>query len=390
LSVVNSRGYLIANLRAFRTIRELRRSRFYMESGAEIRALLQTPEVHLNRSARARTRSFVRVAQWNIETGRCAREIAAFIESHRILRWAEVILINEADHGMARSGNLHVAREIGRELGMHVAFCPAHIELTPDIGGDPAAGTEYRQSLQGNAVLSRHPISEARVIQLPVCFEPYEFHEKRYGSRNCLLAKLSVHGTDLWAGSVHLEVRNTPCCRAHQMRHLLARLSSNPGEAVVIGGDLNSNCFRRGSRWRTISSVWRLLSRPADITREQLRHPERGAEPLFRVVSRYGFSWTGLNSDAATATAALEMLEDASMLPALFSRWVQPRLLAFDGRLDLKLDWILGRNIRGLLRGEVTDPLSGVTSEDPGCVETERTGQGRLSDHSPIFADIRL
>jgi endonuclease/exonuclease/phosphatase family metal-dependent hydrolase len=390
LSLVSSRGYLVANLRAFSTIRELHRSRFFLESSGEIRALLQTPEVHPNPSARSRTRSFLRIAQWNIETGRNAREIAGFIENHGILRWSDVILINEADHGMARSRNLHVAREIGKQLGMHVAFCPAHIELTPGIGKDQAAGNQNGHSLQGNAVLSRHPITEAKVISLPVCFEPYEFHEKRYGTRNCLLAKLSVHGSSLWAGAVHLEVRNTPRCRAYQMRHLLARLPSRPEEPVVLGGDLNSNGFRRGSCWRTINSAWRLLSCPADVTREQLRHPERGAEPLFRIVSRHGFSWTGLNSDEATATAALEMLEDASMLPALLARWVQPRLLAFSGRLDFKLDWILGRNVRGLLRGELVDPLSGATSEDPGCVETERTGQVRLSDHSPIFADIRF
>lgn len=387
---MTSREYLIANLRAFSTIEELQRSGFFSNSEEEIRSLLKTPEVIRNSSARPRTRSFLRVAQWNIETGRRARAVASQIESDRILPWADVILVNEADHGMARSGNLHVARVIGEQLGMHVAFCPAHIELTPGVGDDPAAGGENHESLQGNAVLSRHPIIEARVIQLPVCFEPYEFHEKRYGHRNCLLTKLSVHGNDLWAGAVHLEVRNTPRCRAHQMRHLLARLPVQPAEAFVLGGDFNSNGFRRGSRWRTIGAAWRLLSRPPEVIREQLRHPERGAEPLFSIAADYGFTWADLNSDDATATAALEILEDASMLPGPIARWARPRLLPFHGRLDFKLDWLLGRNIRALRRGEERDPLSGTTSENPGCVATERTGTARLSDHSPIFADIRL
>ena len=97
-----------------------------------------------------------------------------------------------------------------------------------------------------------------------------------------------------------------------------------------------------------------------------------------------------LSIPGTEAQKTLDMLEDASMLPALLAQWIQPRLLAYKGRLDLKLDWILGRNVRGLRRGELTDPFSGETSEGPGCVETERTGLGRLSDHSPIFADIRL
>lgn len=378
----------MSRLASFSTIKELNRSGFFAECGEEIRSLLQTPEVIRNPSARPRTQSFLRVAQWNIETGRCARAIARFIADHEVLRRADVILVNEADYGMARSGNLHVARTIGEQLGMHTAFCPAYMELSPGGGDHPPA--ENGESLQGNAVLSRHPIQDAVVIQLPVCFEPYEFQEKRYGRRNCLLARLSVYGKDLWAGSAHLEVRNTPACRAAQMRHILARLPARPGEAVVIGGDLNSNGFPRGSRWRTLRSVCRLLSSRPEVMKERLRHPEQRAEPLFSIAARHGFSWASLNSGDATATAAIEMLEDASMLPGAITRWVAGRLHPYQGRLEFKLDWILGRHVRALCHGEDHDPSSGILSEDPGCVPTERTGNDRLSDHSPIFADIRI
>jgi endonuclease/exonuclease/phosphatase family metal-dependent hydrolase len=387
---VSSYRHLVDNLRDFSTIKELHRSRFFSECGEEIRSLLQTPEVIRNPLARPRTRSFLRVAQWNIETGRRALTVAGLIESHETLRWADVILVNEADRGMARSGNLHVARAIGEQLGMHTAFCPAHIELTMAGGECLAAGDGNRESLQGNAVLSRHPIVDARVIQLPVCFEPYEFREKRYGFRNCLLAKLSAHGRYLWTGSVHLEVRNTPDCRAVQMRHLLNRLPAGPEEAVVLGGDLNSNGFRRGSRWRAVASTSRLLLSPPELMKQRLRHPERGSEPLFSIAARHGFSWTDLNSDEATATAEIDMLEDASMLPEPIVRWVLRRLLPYSGHLDFKLDWLLGRNIRPLRHGEARDELSGTISEDPGCVPTKRTGNERPSDHSPIFADTLL
>ena len=389
MSLVSNHSHVVSKLRAFATIRELNRSGLLSsECGREIRHLLQTPEVILSNSARPRTGSFLRVAQWNIETGRRAQEIAAYIEEHRVLRWADVILVNEADRGMARSENLHVARTIGERLGMHIAFCAAHIELTPGAGDHPSG--ENRESLQGNAVLSRHPILDAIAIQLPVCFEPYEYHEKRYGRRNCLLTRLSVHGKDVWAGSVHLEVRNTPACRAVQMRHLLTRLPGRAGEAFVIGGDLNSNGFPRGSRWRTLVSVCRLLSSPPEVMKERLRRPERRSEPLFSIAARHGFSWSDLNSDDATATAAIDLLEDASLLPGAIACSVARRLLAYQGRLDFKLDWLLGRHVRALHHGDARDQLSGISSEDPGCVTTERTGNARLSDHSPIFADIRL
>ena len=34
---------------------------------------------------------------------------------------------------------------------------------------------DNRESLQGNAILSRYPIVEAHNVPLPVTFEPYEF-----------------------------------------------------------------------------------------------------------------------------------------------------------------------------------------------------------------------
>jgi len=381
--------YLLAGLRGYSRLRDLHKSAFFADCGEEIESILLSPQVSRNTSAEPRIGSFLRIAQWNIEKGICLRGALDLLKSHDVLRWADVILLNEVDHGMARSGNLHVGGALADALGMHMAFAPAHFELAR--GDDELHHTgENTESMQGNAVLSRHPVLEANVVRLPVCFEPYEFREKRYGRRTCLWVKIAVQDRPLWLGSIHLEVRRTPACRARQMLHLMKHLPCSGGEPCLIGGDLNTNGFSRGSRWRTLRSSWRLVSTPPAVLQAQLCHPDSGTEPLFDEARRSGFSWRMLNSSEPTATAPIDGLEDADRLPAGIARGVRKRLASYGGLLHFKLDWLLGRGVNPLRSGEVCDRLSGVLSCSPGCVQTLRTGRERISDHSPIFADIRL
>jgi hypothetical protein len=273
-------------------------------------------------------------------------------------------------------------------LGMHMAFGPAHIELTPGDDDAPSPQGENQESLQGNALLTRYPISDAKIVRLPVCFEPYHFHEKRYGGRNCLWVKLQIAGRPWWVGSAHLEVRDTPACRARQLRYIVSQLPGNSADAHLLGGDLNANSFARGTRWRTLVSLGRLtLFSPVGV-QERLRHPERGAEPLFRVAKDAGFDWRELNSSDATACASLDLLEDADKIPAMILDLLEKRLEPYNHLLFFKLDWLLGRGVHGLRAGEIRDPVTGVISVNPGVVHCLQLGPDRISDHLPIYADI--
>jgi endonuclease/exonuclease/phosphatase family metal-dependent hydrolase len=387
---MDRRAYLLENLRRYPTVSELKESAFFAECGAEIESILANAELHITSGTGPLRRSFLRVVQWNIEKGRRIEAILEAFRSNAVLRHADLILLNEADCGMSRSGNLHTALSLATALGMNLAFGPAHLELTRGTGDDLELPGDNRESLQGNAVLSRYPILEACIVPLPVCFEPYEFHEKRYGRRNCLWAGLQVAGRRLWAGSVHLEVRNTPRCRAIQMAHLLGALPGEEGDAWVLAGDLNANSFSRGTPWRTLKSASRLVAvRPMRL-KEQLLHPERGSEPLFTAVRRAGFFWEGLNSFDATASASIADLEDSKFLPGFLADLVRQRISSHEDYLHFKLDWILGRGVRPLTAGEVVDSERGIASLEPGTTEQQRIGPGRISDHTPIYADLAL
>ncbi len=383
------RKFLVENLSRYRTLSELQRSAFFADCRNEIESLLTTPEVFRNPEAFPRLNAFLRVSQWNIEKGKKFQSILDLIESSDALRWADVFLLNEVDAGMNRSGNRHLARDLAESLKMNMAFGPAHIELTRGLGDDLESPGENMDSLQGNAILSRYPILQARVVPLPVCFEAYEFHEKRYGTRNCIWACLQLPHRNIWVGSVHLEVRNTPECRSSQMRHLMAHLPGDDVQIHVLGGDLNCSTFSRGTRWRTLKSIWRLLANPPVAVQDELLHPE-SREPLFQAVRQAGFGWEGLNSRQDTASVALEGLEDASLFPDFVGRLLRKRLSGYQGYLRFRLDWLLGKGVRGLRTGALRDRDAGITSLDAGCVPSKQVGPERISDHSPIYADLRV
>jgi len=273
---------------------------------------------------------------------------------------------------------------------MHAAFGPAHFELTTGIDEERFLQGDNCESLQGNAILSRYPIAETRNVPLPVSFEPYEFHEKRFGWRSCLWAGLQIKGSFLWVGAVHLELRNTPQCRARQMHHILKYLPCTEDEAVLLGGDLNTNSFARGTNWRTLKSILRLLVSSPSRLKKQLLYPESGAEPLFRISRSNGFEWDRLNTNEETARTVIDSLEEAGYLPDSVLRLFRKRLKPYRGYLSFKLDWLLGRNLRALSSGQKRDTQTGVLSLKPGTVRMENSGPDRISDHLPIYADIDL
>ncbi len=382
------KSYILQNLQRYKTLSELRRSAFFSESRDEIESFFLTPQFDAHPEIRPRLSSFIRVVQWNIEKGKRLPEIITLFRNDDVLKWADVVLLNEADCGMCRSGNLHVARALAEAMEMNMVFGPAHFELTRGTDEDLEIQGENTESLQGNAVLSRHPIVACRVISLPVVFEPYEFHEKRYGRRNCVWAKLQAGADALWVGAVHLEVRKIPRRRAFQMNYLLRHLPGDQTDAHLLAGDLNTNGFSRGNFLHTVASVWRLIQTPPSRLRHEFRHPEESREPLFCAVREAGFSWDRLNSDQATACAPIGNLEDSKLVPGFIADNVQRRLQSFNGHFSFKLDWFLGKGVRGLMKDEALDRATGIASVDPGCRLTVRRGPGRLSDHSPIYADL--
>jgi endonuclease/exonuclease/phosphatase family metal-dependent hydrolase len=291
----------------------------------------------------------VRVISWNIEQGKRWKQLLECFDRNEF-RTADIICLNEADEGMARSGNRRVAAELAGYLGLHDVFGPAWREWTRGIGEERPASGENAAGL----------VLESRNIALPVCHDPSNDDEKREGGRCAIVARLDCgEGQSLLVANTHLEVLTTTECRREQMAFLLRQLDTDP---VVLAGDWNTNTFDRGNAWRTVRSALRLI-RPN--LGDDLLNPVP-YEPLFEELRRAGFVWEGFNDSLPTCVADLRSLEDRRYLPAAVRNYVLRRVQ----QLPLRLDWIAGRGIRAIRPGRtlVDLPLA--------------------SDHLPIMCDV--
>src|SRR6185503_1575000 len=119
-------------------------------------------------------------------------------------------------------------------IGAHAIYGVEYLELTKGIGDELKLEGRNTAALHGNAILTRHSFSNPRTFRLPRCEKNYESAEKRLGGRIGLLVDLEISGLSLLAVTAHLDVVNTPRCRARQLRALLdhidSRDSRRPGD----------------------------------------------------------------------------------------------------------------------------------------------------------------
>jgi hypothetical protein len=157
-----------------------------------------------------------------------------------------------------------------------------------------------------------------------------------------------------------------------------------------LGGDMNANTFLRGSVWRTVRSAARLFAGSPVKIKSQLLHPDRGKEPLFNALNRYGFAWESLNSNEETACVDIHSLEESGSLPASLLKILHKRLGPYQGCLRFRLDWLFGKNVAALADEQKKDMRAEVSSRKPSCLKGEYIGPHRISDHLPIYADLDL
>jgi endonuclease/exonuclease/phosphatase family metal-dependent hydrolase len=307
-------------------------------------------------------RNVIRLVTWNIEKGKRWSLLEKCLRNEHI-RTADILCLNEVDEGMARSGNLRVAHEIGNRLSMHVVFGQTFKELTKGIGDELLAPGENTTAVQGNATLSRVPIIDSTNLLLPSCFDHSKRVEKREGNRHALIVRVRCDsGRVLTVANAHLEVFGTAECRRRQMKLLLDHIP--PGPAIVTG-DFNTNTFNRGSALNTIQSLAFLLQ--ADVARRTLTPTHH--EPLFRELRSAGFDWDAFNDTLPTCSVDLSSLEDRRYVPSPLRKLILSRCRV----LPLRLDFICGRGVRAVSPGH--------TITDLPC---------QPSDHLPVTCTLAL
>ncbi|MEZ5347226.1 MAG: endonuclease/exonuclease/phosphatase family protein [Pyrinomonadaceae bacterium] len=253
---------------------------------------------------------YIRVVTWNVERGleyeaveaaftdvakfarlldeekfpKGSRERRRILEEAEALQTADVIILNEVDWGVKRSGYRNVAADLAKKLGMNYAFGVQFVELSPvhlsskekakEAGENEAlelirVDSDRYKGLHGIAILSRFKLENVRLI--PFEHKPYDWYtgekngpsilekgkrqvsekvfleetlrEVRRGGRTTLYAEIADHR--LPAGRVtiaatHLENRSAPEGRVKQLNEILTQIK-NIGHPVILTGDMNTS-----------------------------------------------------------------------------------------------------------------------------------------------------
>lgn len=134
---------------------------------------------------------------------------------------ADVILLQEVNDRGLNSLGIDQAKEIGEKLSMHVASAHAHSEGFGML------------KVQGNAVLSRFPISDVRELEL----NPATGGEER---RIAVMVHVDHPGIPggLWAVCAHLPSSRQDLRESDATR--LADAAARQSGAVIVGGDFNA------------------------------------------------------------------------------------------------------------------------------------------------------
>jgi endonuclease/exonuclease/phosphatase family metal-dependent hydrolase len=322
----------------------------------------------------------MRVVAWNIERGRELDGQIEALATHPYLRDAGVLLLSELDVGMARSGNRDVPAEIARALRMQYAFAPCYLSLVKGSGLERNTDGENDLGLHGNAILSRFPLLNPRMLALANGIDKLASREKRLGRQSAVLAEIDTPQGPLTLASVHLDANSTQRHRADQMRAVLDALPH--GSRALIGGDWNTTTFNSSTAFHAICGFWlRVFMGPNRVITRHYLHPYRWFErELFAELTRRGFEFGHSNVpgeytiyyDVGDLRTFKGLADWVPLWCFPFIRW---SLRDHGGRCPLKIDWFASR---------------GLDVSNPRVIHEVRERTRPLSDHDAIGVDIHF
>ncbi|HEX4999772.1 MAG TPA: endonuclease/exonuclease/phosphatase family protein [Terriglobia bacterium] len=378
-------------------VAELESSAAYQRLRPKIARLLETPIVgtaeHSGLTGKPAGPGddgrLARVIAWNIERGIRAEGIIQALKTRPELADADALLLSEVDFGMARTRNRFVAADIADALGFHYAFIPCYLALSKGNGSEKGVEGDNRESLHGNALLSRYPLIGAHGLALPNGKDKMKGNEKRIGCQRAIIADVAHPAGTFRAVTLHLDAHSSQKHRRMQMNLVLDHLEKlSPPLPTLIGGDWNTTTHDAS---RALYSILGYVRRVAMGVRRVVRwhypYPERWFERrLFADLDRRGYDYRSLNIpgectlhyDMDDLAANLNLRDWVPGWCFHFIRWALGRT---GGRCSLKLDWFAGRGLH-------VDRLR--PGHGPSVVHDIRESGQPVSDHDPIVVGFEI
>ncbi|MEA2173307.1 MAG: hypothetical protein QOD00_899 [Blastocatellia bacterium] len=378
-------------LARFDSTKALEASALYAKLRPEVERVLGSVAVENFSSTQPAARSSapavpLRATAWNIERGIRLDSIIGVLKEHPALSQSDLLLLTELDHGMARTGNRFVAREIASALAFNYAFAPCYLALNKGSGIEAHVSGENTLALHGNALVSRHPIERAHSLALPNGKDKMKGKEKRLGCQRAVVADVQHPAGEFRAVSLHLDAHSTQRHRHLQMKLLLDHLEGlRPALPVLIGGDWNTSTYNSKRAVYSIAGFFRrVMMGVGHVLDNHYPHPDRWFERgLFNELERRGYAYRELNEPGGCTLHydVADMAVNTNMgdwVPQWCFWFINRALEKHEGRCSLKLDWFAGKGIRP------------DTHARPGVVGNLRDEAGPLSDHDAILLDFHL
>lgn len=373
----------------FNSTPEMEGSPIYREIRPEVERILEAiavEELAPSKTAREATERTLRALAWNLERGIRFDGIIDALSNHPQLENKDVLLLTELDHGMARSGNRFVARELAEALSLNYAFAPVYIPLQKGSGVEAEMEGENTTSIHGLAMFSPYPMSNVHTVPLPNGKDKMWGKEKRLGWLRALIADITHPAGKFRAVTVHLDAH---CSRKHrhlQMKIIMDHLDTLPPLPTIIGGDWNTTTYNAQNATRAILGYWRrVMMGVKNVVKNHLPHPDRHFERrLFGELKARGYEYESLNeTGVGTLHYDVESIEKNTNLRDWVPEWCFPFIFwaarRVGGRVSARLDWFAAR---GLLLAPGTKPQTiGNLVDDDGSP---------LSDHDAITADLMV
>ncbi len=191
---------------------------------------------------------------YNVERGLRVDEQLATIARDPGMPAPDILLLSEVDRGCSRTDGRNIARDYATALSMAYVYAVEFVELPRWWG--PGGGRVERTCEHGNAILSRYPLGNVRMIRHELARSwnsPWQrrlrIGQPRLGGRVAIVADVHLGDRLLRVYSVHLESgtsRRGPISRddyrTAQARELVEDASTCT-YGVVIGGDMNVSSY---------------------------------------------------------------------------------------------------------------------------------------------------
>ena len=232
-------------LSRFRSTSEMMNSDLYRKLRPQIERVMQTIDLYSPDSPQSiERREFIRATAWNIERGNEFDGLLNVFSSHPDISKSDVLLVTELDHGMIRSQNRKITRELSEALHMNSAFAASYINLEKGSGLEIETEGENNESLHGNSIFSPHPLEDPFIVRLVNGKDKMKGREKRLGSQAAVGATILHPSGPFRAVSIHLDAHSTQKHRAGQMQMILDYVETlSPRLPVLLGGDWNTATY---------------------------------------------------------------------------------------------------------------------------------------------------